>query len=211
MGLKMMQTIRCPECGAEHDFSVWNSVNVTVDPALKDKVKSGDIFHYVCPECNNAVEVIYPLLYHDMDAKLMIYYAPDAEALENAQKAFGDVKTEAGYTRRVVSSLFDLQEKIAISDAGLDDRNIEILKVFLGSELQETQPEMIFDDLLYFNGEDGSKGLALMREGNSFAAVGVTDSMYNEIHRRFGPLLEEHSKDETMIDLNWVMKSIGNM
>lgn len=211
MGLKMMQPITCPDCGKTNDFSVWRSVNVTVDPSLKGKIQSGEIFHFVCPDCGSEVEVIYPLLYHDMNGKIMIYYAPDAEAMEAAQKAFEDAGGEVGYTKRVVASLFDLQEKIAIFDAGLDDRAVEILKVFLGSELQETKPDMVFDDLLYFNGEDGSKGLALMKDGNSFAAIGVTDAMYSEIQNRFGKLLDEFSKDEMIIDLNWVMKSIGKM
>lgn len=38
---------------------------------------------------------------------------------------------EEGYQVRLVSSLNDLKEKILISDAGLDDRVIELLKIYI--------------------------------------------------------------------------------
>lgn len=74
----------CPECGHKGEFKMYNSVNVTLDPKLKDRVLNGDIFDWTCPKCGESLSVRYNLLYHDMDNKFQIYYSPtECERLNN--------------------------------------------------------------------------------------------------------------------------------
>ena len=159
MSEKEIKRIKCPKCGALHDFEIWVRVNTDLDPVLKGKVRSGELFRTQCPSCGQKIDVVYPCLYHEMEKKVMIYYAPGKKAMEDAAAAFDEgadaVEKERGfdpagngYRNRVVGSLYDLQEKIAIFDSGLDDRVVEICKVLAGSQLQESQPQAEFDDLL---------------------------------------------------------------
>ena len=149
----------------------------------------------------------------------MIYYAPGREAMEQAAGAFEEGMDEAGekrgfdareegYRNRVVGSLYDLQEKIAVFDAGLDDRVVEICKVLIGSELQESQPDAIFDDLLYYRSGNGEDRLALMREGNAFASISLPEDIYGEVKNRYQSLIDRYG-DETIIDMEWVMNSVA--
>jgi hypothetical protein len=153
-----------------------------------------------------------------MNNKVMIYYAPGADAMKDAAAAFeeGEEATgrergfdaaASGYRNRVVGSLYDLQEKIAVFAAGLDDRVVEICKVLIGSVLQESQPDAAFDDLLYYRSGSGEDRLALMKEGNAFASISLPGDIYEEVKRRYQPLIDQYGH-ETIIDMEWVMNSV---
>ena len=219
MSEREIQRIKCPVCGAEHDFEIWTRVNTDLDPILKKKIKSGELFRTQCPSCGQKIDVVYPCLYHEMENRIMIYYAPGEKAMQDALAAFdegadltdkdrGSDPAKKGYKNRVVGSLYDLQEKIAIFEAGLDDRVVEICKVLIGSELQDSQPEAVFDDLLFYQDENGEGRLALMREGNAFASISLPGDIYTEAGKRFKTLIDRYG-DEKVIDMEWVMNSVN--
>ena len=62
MSSKEVQRIRCPKCGAEHDFAIWTRINTELDPDLDQKVRSGELFRTVCPSCGQQIDVVYPCL-----------------------------------------------------------------------------------------------------------------------------------------------------
>ena len=66
--------IACPECDLEQLFSVYNSVNVSLNPDYKEKLINGELTILTCDACGYQVEMVYPMLYHDMENKLMIYF-----------------------------------------------------------------------------------------------------------------------------------------
>ena len=218
MSEKEIKRIKCPKCGALHDFEIWVRVNTDLDPVLKGKVRSGELFRTQCPSCGQKIDVVYPCLYHEMEKKVMIYYAPGKKAMEDAAAAFDEGADAAekergfdpagnGYRNRVVGSLYDLQEKIAIFDSGLDDRVVEICKVLAGSQLQESQPQAEFDDLLYYRDSSGDR-LALMKIGNAFASRALPAEFCTMVENHYKPLIERYG-DEKVIDIEWVMNSVN--
>ena len=38
------ETIKCPKCGKESKFVMWSSINTVLDPEMKKKVLTGEIF-----------------------------------------------------------------------------------------------------------------------------------------------------------------------
>lgn len=136
--------ITCPKCGAQGDFTAWDSVNVTIMPPLKEKVKTGELFRWTCPACGETFTVPYPVLYHDMEKKFMVYHLLKREEEETSGKMTAEELAKKsmnimasrnffnnGYTLRNTYSLDDFREKIAQLDSGLDDRVIEFLKYYL--------------------------------------------------------------------------------
>jgi len=69
-----MGIITCPKCGKESDFMIWDSINTTIDPEMKDKVRTGEAFIFQCPNCGERTNVNYTTLYHQMEDNIMIYY-----------------------------------------------------------------------------------------------------------------------------------------
>lgn len=140
MPLKNTQKIKCPDCGTEGEFTIWQSINTKLNPQAKEDLLSGKLFAYTCPECRKVHYINYGLLYHQMEKQLMIYYAISKEdekeildsfaKMENGDMLPGMESTD--YTCRVVHSQNQLREKAYIFDIGLDDRVVEIIEGYDG-------------------------------------------------------------------------------
>jgi len=75
--------VPCPQCKKYSRVSIYTSVNVTTNPALKEKVFSGEINKRVCQNCGYKFEINCILLYHDMDNQFAICYDPEGVGLTN--------------------------------------------------------------------------------------------------------------------------------
>lgn len=132
----------CPSCKKESKFVKYDSVNVTLQPELREKVLSGTIFDWVCPYCGETLSIRYNLLYHDMDRAFQVYYSPSNSSETN--KMINDLLTKYPGMRclcRTVETLNDLREKIYIFEAGLNDIAIELLKLVMKYEKNSKIPE----------------------------------------------------------------------
>jgi hypothetical protein len=129
------ETVTCPACDHEQEFTHWESVNVSLDPNLKDQLLRGELTTFTCNKCGAQVDVQAPLLYHDMEKQLMIWLLPgDMEPEMPQQNGLlgGLIERFSGqFTYRVVRDLNQLIEKIRIFDDELDDKVIELLKFML--------------------------------------------------------------------------------
>lgn len=132
----------CPSCGYKGEFRMYESVNVSLDPKLREEVLSGRIFDWKCPECGETTSIRYNLLYHDMDNKFQIYYSPtnciDLNKMINDMKAKYPGMQELC---RTVDSLNSLKEKIYIFESGLNDIVIELLKIVIKDKERNKIPE----------------------------------------------------------------------
>lgn len=119
----------CCKCGSKADVTVYRSINTADDPQLKEKVKDGSLFVWQCPECGQANLAKYETLYHDPDAKLMIWLTPSGDLPESEMKAVTNhAKAMGDYTLRRVGDISSLMEKLLIFEAGLDDVVVEMCK-----------------------------------------------------------------------------------
>ena len=48
MSSQRSEKITCPGCGKEHDFEMWNSLNTMLDPDMKEKLLSKEMFQFIC-------------------------------------------------------------------------------------------------------------------------------------------------------------------
>ena len=120
------EKVICRSCGKQHEVEYTGSVNVSANPELKEKVRSGEMFLWTCPECGSANLLNLPFLYHNPGEKLMILLSPSPVRSEDLPE---------GYTGRQVRSVGELVEKINIFDSGLDDIVIEMCKYVTCHEL----------------------------------------------------------------------------
>lgn len=88
MSRHSVEKINCPKCGKESDFMVWSSINTVLDPEMYEKVRNGEAFAFHCPDCGHAAGVDYACLYHQMNDKMMIYYVPNPDAIEETYNMF---------------------------------------------------------------------------------------------------------------------------
>lgn len=147
------EIVNCPKCNHQQKFAIWKSMNVTLDPELKAKFIDGSLTTFSCEACSENTGVNYGTLYHDMNQAIMINLSY-GEPQEDMSEMAGLFK---GYRVRIVGSRNELLEKIFIFDAGLDDRMVELFKVFLTVMLSKEGKEV--EELLFqgVESEDGQK------------------------------------------------------
>ena len=134
MSRKHEETIGCSSCRTQQDFTVWDSVNVSVDPSLKQSLLDGDLTTFRCPRCRHEAHVAYDCLYHDMDSSLAVWlkYPEPHRALKidpAATAVFS--KIIDNYTCRIVASFHELLDKIRVFDDGFTDHTIELAKLLI--------------------------------------------------------------------------------
>lgn len=128
--------VKCPKCGNKVSASIWDSVNVDLDPDEKPKVLDGTFFQVTCQDCHFVSNLNYPCLYHDMVNRIMVQYVLNVDEAQECMEMYDDIQRKFDnrldvYRIRIVLSQRELLEKVRIFDAGYDDRVIEIMKIML--------------------------------------------------------------------------------
>ena len=138
----------CPNCNLEQEFSVFENVNVTLEPAFKKQVLERTLGNFQCQGCRKALSVRHPILYNDVKEKIIIWL-PHGEAnkpsIEEGSVVM-NMMAKAGYRFRRVNSYNQLVEKIRIFDDGHDDRALELLKLELVNHRKSGSSQHLFYD-----------------------------------------------------------------
>ena len=209
-------SITCPSCNADSDFLIWESINTMLDPEMKSAVRDRSAFLFTCPKCGTKTYVDYGFLYHQMEDHIMIHYA---NSDENAREIY-DLVTGKNmpdmmkdmisddYLTRIVRSQNQLREKLAIFDSGLDDRIIEIFKIFLLARYQEDHPESSGKIELFYFFDDGKHMIQVMDGDEPAGVAELPLDFYEELKSEFAPRLPDIRKDEPFIDRQWAIKTL---
>lgn len=187
--------VACRKCRRESAFTYWSSLNVTLDPGEKQRMHSGDLFRMMCAHCGETSTVVAPLLYHDMELRLMIWFLPPGERGEAPAEPEGPVgRSMEGYTFRVVRSLNALLEKAAAFDARLDDVVLEVWKRALIPGVRADVPdatELWFGGLTTLQGgaDDGVPAIrfVVLRSGGASLDLVMRREAYDDVVARLPP------------------------
>jgi len=145
MSLTRELNLKCSGCGAENTFTVYDSVNVSLEPELKKKVLDGELFKMDCSSCGARIVVKYDILYHDMSEyrPLQIQCVQQKDGWEKINRGNGkirkmmnDMNLSTAFSHRVVIGYNALREAIRIFDAGYDDRTMFVVKKVFGTLLK---------------------------------------------------------------------------
>jgi len=182
MSLSDEITFTCPACQHQQAFTTWQSINITLDPELKEKLLDRSLVTFRCEKCGHTAGVNQGLLYHDMNRRVMIMLgcqSPDElESPEPLVQTF-----QADYSLRLVGSMNELIEKVLLLDADLDDRAIEMFKLAVVANIEESQrgnnPQLFFSGI-YANDESEEQiEFALVNEAGTKAVSMPLDQAYH--------------------------------
>lgn len=210
-----IEQIECPHCNRKSDFTIWESINTVIDPDMKEKARTGEIFSFECPCCGNKTLVQYATLYHQMEDKVMIYYVPgdpteaiemmhDIRRNEKGEPVKMNLHLDAIYHNRVVRTINQFREKLMILDAGLDDRVIELTKLFMLAIIQKNQSDVRIEEMLFDVHENGRQSFAVNTGNGHWGSVAFNMQMYNTVKKEFDTALIETHND-VVIDTDWAM------
>ena len=154
-----MALVSCKNCNKQTEVELRQSINVALDPELKARVKDGSLFVWECPYCGQRNLALYQTLYHDPDAKLMVWLLPGQA--QPPQAVADAVKELEGYTLRIVREVGDLIEKVNLNDAGLDDTVLEMCKWVMRRELADKNPDAADAKLRFLRMEGADNELVM--------------------------------------------------
>ena len=193
----------CRQCGLKHSVRLFESINVMQTPELKSEVLDGRAFMWACPQCGTLNLLRYKTLYHDPEARLMLWLTLGDEALD-AQIQAGSAHLEdlEGYTLRLVREPGDLLEKVKIFEAGLDDIAIEMCKYVTAREMGLGDVAMRF---LKIDGADSEITLSYPSNGQ-MQMVEIGFNTYEDCSGILlrNPAIKEKATGFVRVDSQWL-------
>ncbi len=209
--------ITCPKCGHQSPFMIWRSINTMIDPAMKAAVRDLSAFRFTCTDCGNQAVINYGFLYHQMEDRIMVYYAETDEDAEEFRFSFKKERfpeemqdfledfLRDNYLVRIVRSQNELREKLEIFDAGLDDRIIEIFKVILFIKFIERGSKAEKLEMLFCR-DDQKNFIHILEDGTYAASSEISPAAYEGIEKKYRPHLPDIRKDDPVIDRIYALR-----
>ena len=120
--------IPCKHCNKLVDYSYYASVNVTLEPELRQKVFDTTIFQATCPHCGKTFTFLHPILYHDMDRKFMVQLERHVNLLSFGESIKNNPFKNIFNNKVIgVTSLGDLASAVIALERGYDWRICQLV------------------------------------------------------------------------------------
>ena len=191
----------CPECNKKFNADIYTSINVQLDEGMKNKVLNGNLFDIECSHCRSKFHIPYPVLYHDMEKKLLIQFTEEKD-LEPVKTVLENAKADADYTVRIVDNERDWIEKILISDSGLDDRIMELYKLLVLSQYEDADN---VNGLYYWNIQSFEKPHYVIVLDEKKSDKMHFMPFHLEVYKQVEEVFMSDIKQEYVVDANWAV------
>ena len=138
--------LTCPHCNTQGEQTLTPFLDLGKHPKQKLAILTDSLFTLTCPSCKEQFSVLHELLVVDEQEHFALMLIPDTELGEVDGKVTG--KEEVGeYTLRLVSSNASLKEKLLLLDTTLDDRVVELCKLYISMYVKEKDVQLLFTDI----------------------------------------------------------------
>lgn len=205
--MRSMEPAVCMHCQHEQDFAVYQTVNATLNPELREELLNYRFSVLTCAECGKETKINYSFLYYDITSKCWCWY--DAEESDQPfdvremcsmmEKMAKEDQSEAGERLnkiyhgchcRIVRHPLELNEKFRLFEDGFDDRIMEIFKLFALIKDSEFFAENDVNSLYYSGSFDGALQFIAMGD-NEAGMIQLSPEGYKDIFSRFADQLPD--------------------
>lgn len=213
MSKHRIEQITCPQCYSKGEFTLWESINVDLDPELRDRLFKDEIFIWNCPVCGKQVFVQYDVLYHNMEKRFMLFYSPFEP--EEGKYSPLDIPTDLpfrDYTFRPVYGIRDFKEKIRILESDLNDIAIERMKFMISHILHPEISDKGYYIIFHMrNGKDekvaqefGELAFLFKDENGEIKVSGYPMDYYYDVLEAVRIDTRMHIQNGICIDQKWI-------
>ncbi len=173
------------------EIEVPTEVDLAESEEAARAIREGSFLSVTCPKCGKLLKPEFPVRIIDSAKGIEIFLIPE---LDRASFLLGRSKHRVKNSEhgRVVIGYAELVEKLAILDAGLDDRVIEMIKYYLSQKVEDDANLEI-----YFRGREGEK-LVFHILGLREDEVGVSNiafALYETVERELPEKIQEEPFD----------------
>lgn len=139
-----MQTanLTCPFCQHSQEHTLHAFLDLGKHPRQRLAILTDSLFTITCEVCKEQYAVLHEVLVKDDHASFAILLAPDTN-LSEVDAAKPELE---GFTLRLVSNPQQLKEKLLLLDSALDDRTIELCKLYLLMQMEAGKQTLLYSD-----------------------------------------------------------------
>lgn len=206
--------INCPHCKKEIEVNVADSLNSSLNNDSLNKLRTAEVFRVLCPKCNKKFFYNHPFLYHDMEKRFMVQYAPDTRTLkefidfaDKTHEQFGDVFDKEYKYRVVYGNIQQFIEKVEVLSYGLNDIIIETYKEIFFNEMGLQDVKEMFVE---FNKDFTQKRLAIYYVDNNKKPdfYNIDDEIYQSMFSLFDKINIQNRHNDYIVDNRFVLKML---
>lgn len=196
--------VNCPACLEDSNFKIYSAINTEANPEIKENIFNREIFKFSCPHCGEEILVAYNCTYTDPQNKYIIALLSDSEECDD------NIKVE-GYTLRIVRSINEFVEKIALVEDKFDDKVIELYKIMLEDQFEDERPGAKILGI-YYGGrsfEDNTLLFFIITENAENCRAMLSMQTYNAIEGQFEASAQKYA-DVSEINRLWAIGALQN-
>lgn len=196
--------ISCTKC--KHDFEVDLNTAFFAKKKAREDLMADDFAQVTCPNCDHEFILNYRFVYTDSKRKFMVVNDPNfAErrnqlAFKSSLRLLDRLRKEEikGFKIRMCEKIDDTREKILIFEAGLDDKLVELMKVFLLEASNFAFDKKDVDEIYY---QEGGKFLIKVKD-KSFE-MDFVEELYQSLEAKYKLYFEENIAQT--VDRDWAI------
>ncbi len=172
-------SVCCPACLEEGTFNICDFWETSENPDIKEHIFSRDIFRYSCSECGEEILVAYDCTYLDKEHNFMIMLL--------TEKSDDTIVETTEYNLRVVRTINEFVEKIALIEDDVDDRIVELYKIMLEDQFEDERPGAKILGIYYGGKDEDGKNLVffIITENAQNCRAHLSLDVYDAISRQF--------------------------
>ena len=223
----------CQKCRKEFSYTLHYDLSVVTHPKYIMRIKDGSLFEAVCTKCGERVGINNYFIYNQVKNGMMVFGCAEnknvtdctVDIIENKfggnyngifskknknKKEEDGESSSAGAITRIVQGPVGLREKIAISDKGLDDRVVELVK-FDASDMFAKESGRRNDFCMFFTGkEDGCFSVVSSEGKDKFMKWTEFQELYREKESEFARYFEDSDCGSPVVDREWALRFLIN-
>lgn len=196
-------TVNCPACFEDGNFSIYSAIDPVQDPQLKEGIFNREIFKFRCPNCGEEILVAYDCTYTDPENKYIV-----ALLSNDSQKSDSNLKVE-GHTLRIVHSINEFVEKIALVEDKIDDKVVELYKIMLEDQFEDERHGSKILGIYYGgrNFEDNTLLFFIITENAENCRANLSMQTYDAIANQFKESAEKFA-DVSEVNRLWAIGAL---
>lgn len=194
--------VNCPACLEDSNFRIYSSINTEENPEIKENIFNREIFKFRCPHCGEEILVAYDCTYTDTESKYIVALLSDSVECDD------NIRVE-GYTLRIVRSINEFVEKIALVEDKIDDKVIELYKIMLEDQFEDERPGAKILGIYYGgrNFENNTLLFFIITENAENCRATLSMDTYNAIERQFEASAQKYA-DISEINKTWAIGAL---
>lgn len=207
----------CPHCHKTEKAKIWVSFNSKENPKITKKVIDDTFFNKECSNCGKLYYLDFTTICRDENQEKAICYISSNEEFVDIAVTF-DNKDIPDMYRKIVKSNLRLvrdrnvfREKVRIFSMDMDDRVIEVLKVYAIETVRKHGYEGEIKQVLCWITDDNELCFTFFDSHAEVCTEGLTlpFDTYVSIDNVLKELFAEKGEPGYIIDLDWAMEFVA--